>query len=156
MALSEKLSQALTSLKTLIYQRTKVDKDTVVDRAYTAYLNEDINIDMTASIEALTEADLHPTEVFARSYINQRKIAQLTGNVALLFDATEKTWMDYVTGYSIVPIKLFEDTDYIVYQYDYSDTSRLYRKISKIVLEDAFYESYEDDILSGLVVAKQL
>ena len=65
------------------------------------------------------------------------------------------TWIDYVTGYSMPP-SLVEETDsYQIFLYEYSALPAAYRKISKISMDDIFYSTYINGVLSGLLVQKK-
>lgn len=66
---------------------------------------------------------------------------------------SSKKWLDYVTGYSQIPSKVSENFNYIVFEYQYSEYPTLYRKISKINLDDIFYS---DITLTTMVVKKSI
>ena len=65
-------------------------------------------------------------------------------------------WIDYVIGYFVAPFQLDENMTYMVFQYEYENNLILYRKISKIDLNDEFYSTYQNGILSNLLVSKKL
>ena len=65
-------------------------------------------------------------------------------------------WITYVVGYSVAPFLLATLDSGQVYQYEYSDESVLYRYIATDASEDSFYSSFEDGILSDLLVTKQI
>jgi hypothetical protein len=65
-------------------------------------------------------------------------------------------WIDYVTGYLIMPVMIFDSTNYQVFQYEYETPMTLYRKISKISFDDEFYDSYVGGVLSNLIAKKKI
>ena len=65
-------------------------------------------------------------------------------------------WITYVTGFSVIPTLFDTIPTGDVYQYTYADATILYRFIATDLSEDAFYNTFESEILSGLVATKAL
>jgi len=67
----------------------------------------------------------------------------------------DKTWIDYVNGYTTTPTLLSTIADGDVYQYTYTNTT-LYRLVPSGSAIDSFYRTFSGGVLSGLVVEKTI
>lgn len=67
----------------------------------------------------------------------------------------DKTWIDYVNGYTTTPTLLSTIADGDVYQYTYTNTT-LYRLVPSGSAIDSFYTTFSGGVLSGLVVEKTI
>lgn len=67
----------------------------------------------------------------------------------------DKTWIDYVNGYTTTPTLLSTIADGDVYQYTYSNAT-LYRLVPSGAAIDSFYRTFSGGVLSGLVVEKTI
>jgi hypothetical protein len=65
------------------------------------------------------------------------------------------TWIDYATGFSVIPTLVETIAEGDVYQYTYDGGRSAFRLVGSAI--DAFYSSYDaaTDTLSGLIVTKQ-
>ena len=70
--------------------------------------------------------------------------------------ASPPSWINYVVGYSTEPQLTTSVLPGELYIYAYQDATTLYRFIADDNSEDAFYETYENDTLSGLVATKRM
>lgn len=67
----------------------------------------------------------------------------------------DKTWIDYVNGYTTTPTLLSTIADGDVYEYTYTNTT-LYRLVPSGSAIDSFYTAFSGGVLSGLVVEKTI
>lgn len=67
----------------------------------------------------------------------------------------DKTWIDYVNGYTTTPTLLQTIADGDVYEYTYTNTT-LYRLVPTGSAIDSFYRTFSGGVLSGLVVEKTI
>jgi hypothetical protein len=67
----------------------------------------------------------------------------------------DKTWVDYVSGYTTTPTLLQTIADGDVYEYTYTNTT-LYRLVPTGSAIDSFYRTFSGGVLSGLVVEKTI
>lgn len=67
----------------------------------------------------------------------------------------DKTWIDYVSGYTTTPTLLQTIADGDVYEYTYTNTT-LYRLVPSGSAIDSFYTTFSGGVLSGLVVEKTI
>jgi hypothetical protein len=67
----------------------------------------------------------------------------------------DKTWIDYVSGYTTTPTLLQTIADGDVYEYTYTNTT-LYRLVPTGSAIDSFYRTFSGGVLSGLVVEKTI
>jgi len=67
----------------------------------------------------------------------------------------DKTWIDYVNGYTTTPTLLQTIADGDVYEYTYTNTT-LYRLVPTGSAIDSFYRTFSSGVLSGLVVEKTI
>ena len=67
----------------------------------------------------------------------------------------DKTWIDYVNGYTTTPTLLQTIADGDVYEYTYTNTT-LYRLVPSGSAIDSFYTTFSGGVLSGLVVEKTI
>lgn len=67
----------------------------------------------------------------------------------------DKTWIDYVNGYTTTPTLLSTIADGDVYEYTYTNTT-LYRLVPSGSAIDSFYTTFSGGVLSGLVVEKTI
>jgi hypothetical protein len=65
------------------------------------------------------------------------------------------TWIDYTVGFRTTPVFLETIADGDVYQYTYLNET-LYRLVPSGSAVDAFYVSFNNGVLSNLVVSKQI
>lgn len=110
----------------------------------------EFNIEMTPGARGYSAYDVAVQNGFIGT--EEEWLASLQGPPGDTSDY-EKRWIDYATGYSIIPVQILDDIEYVVYEYHYEILPTLYRKISKINLDDAFYS---DITLTDLVVKKKL
>ena len=62
-------------------------------------------------------------------------------------------WIDYATGFSVIPALTQTIADGDVYEYTYSNGT-LYRLVPSGSEQDAFYSAFSGGVLSGLVASK--
>jgi hypothetical protein len=70
--------------------------------------------------------------------------------------AWKTSWMDLVRGYNSIPLLHATIADGDVYRYTYDGGVTYYRLVPSGAAEDAFYASFSEGNLSGLVAKKKM
>lgn len=132
------------------------------DNLVTNIISDQINVSITQTSPTITAAIkdsnfnvmLESNNVeFVTQFINGNEfITNIESDSGIKLN----TWLDYVTGYLQAPTLIYDGLEYQVFQYEYEILPTLYRKISKTSLDDEFYDTYENGVLSNLIVKKKL